>query len=92
MTSCPRLCLQIVVEPLQDVIVGTEYADLTVRQGSKVQADLRLDPPKQHLYVMTEKKVSQWPLRRRARQTGELFSRVGGRDFQPVLAAQCSRH
>ncbi|XP_043221511.1 plexin-A2-like isoform X2 [Amphibalanus amphitrite] len=50
---------KIVVEPLSDVIVGTEYADLTVRQGSKVQADLRLDPPKQHLYVMTEKKVSK---------------------------------
>ena len=47
------------MEPLPDeTITGTEYADLTVRQGSKVQADLRLDPPKQHLYVMTEKKVS----------------------------------
>ena len=47
------------MEPLPDeTITGTEYADLTVRQGSRVQADLRLDPPKQHLYVMTEKKVS----------------------------------
>ena len=46
------------MEPLSDVIAGTEYADLTVRQGSRVQADLRLDPSKQHLYVMTEKKVS----------------------------------
>ena len=51
-------CRQVVVEPLSDVIAGTEYADLTVRQGSRVQADLRLDPSKQHLYVMTEKKVS----------------------------------
>ncbi|XP_037086634.1 LOW QUALITY PROTEIN: plexin-A1-like [Pollicipes pollicipes] len=51
---------KVVVEPLSErKIKANEYGDLAVQHGSRVQADLRFDKRKQHLYVMTEKKVSK---------------------------------
>ncbi|XP_037069862.1 plexin-A2-like [Pollicipes pollicipes] len=51
---------KIVVEPVPDgKVAAVEYGDLTVQQNSRVQADLRFDARRQHLYVMTEKKVSK---------------------------------
>lgn len=37
---------------------GTEYDDQEIDVGSKVLPDMFFDPPKSHLYVMTEKKVT----------------------------------
>ena len=53
---------QVVVEAdpasLDRQITATQYADLTVQPGDRVLSDLRFDPRKHHLYVMTAKKVS----------------------------------
>ena len=58
------MCLyvfQVVVEAdpssLDRQITATQYADLPVQSGNRVLADLRFDPRRHHLYVMTAKKV-----------------------------------
>ena len=38
---------------------ATQYADLAVQPGSKILPDLRFDPRQQHIYVMTNTKVSE---------------------------------
>jgi hypothetical protein len=36
---------------------GSEYDDMVIDAGSRVNADMFFDPPKSHIYVMTQRKV-----------------------------------
>lgn len=49
------MLLQVVVESSTSAL---EYGDLTVEEGSPVNPDLHFDSQLMHLYVMTERKVS----------------------------------
>jgi len=36
---------------------GSEYDDMVIDAGSRVNADMFFDPQKSHIYVMTQRKV-----------------------------------
>lgn len=50
-----NLLLQVVVESR---VAGIEYGDIVVEEGSVVNPDLHFDSQLMHLYVMTERMVS----------------------------------
>ncbi|GBM25044.1 hypothetical protein AVEN_189289-1, partial [Araneus ventricosus] len=42
---------------VETVVKASEYADLVIDEGNPINADMVFDKAKNHLYVMTEKRV-----------------------------------
>lgn len=45
---------------METVTKASEYSDIVIDEGSPINADMVFDKAKNHLYVMTEKKVSHF--------------------------------